>query len=158
MCVGGASSQLQSVVSGVPQGSVLDPLLFNFYINNIALVPLTAGTMSLYADDVMLYRLIRSQSDSLALQFDVDSLCVWTDEHCLNLNTVKCKYMVISRKRQPTLPSSLIVVNCSPLARVESYKYFGVWITSSLNWSLQVEEVCKKAKRQIGFLYRKFCK
>ena len=156
VCVGGATSQQQPVISGVPQGSVLGPLLFNFYINDFSLVPLTAGTMSLYADDVMLYRLIRSQIDFLALQVNVDQLCVWTDENCLNFNTVKYKYMVISRKRQPTLPSSPIVINSSPLARVESYKYLGVWITSTLNWSLHVEEVCRKARRQIGLLYRKF--
>ena len=154
VCVGGAVSELHPVISGVPPGSVLGPLLLNFYINNdISLVPLTAGTMSLYADDIMLYRLIRSQIHFLALQVDVDSLCIWTDENHLNFNCVKCKYMVISRKRQPTLPPSPIVINNTPLARVESYKYLGVWITSTLNWSLQVEEVFKKARHQIGFLY-----
>ena len=84
MCVGGANSELQPVISGVPQGSVLGPLLFNFYINDISQVPLTAGTMSLYADDMMLYRVIRSQIDFLALQADVDCLSVWSDENRLN--------------------------------------------------------------------------
>ena len=107
------------MISGVPQGSVLGPLLFNFYINDISQVPLTPGTMSLYADDMMLYRVIRSQIDFLALQADVDCLSVWSDENHLNFNTAKCKY--ISRKKQPTLPSSSIVINNSPLTRVESY-------------------------------------
>ena len=144
---GGESSQLQKVISGVPQGSVLGPLLFNFYINDIMLLPLTAGTMSLYADDLMLYRTIRSQSDFVALQADVDRLCVWTDKNCLTFNDVKCKFMIVSRKREPTLPSSSITINDSPIARVDAYKYLGVWITSTLNWSLQVDHVCKKARR-----------
>ena len=55
VCVGGAASQPQSVISGVPRGSMLGLLLFNFYINDISLLQLAAGTMSLYADDVMLY-------------------------------------------------------------------------------------------------------
>ena len=135
ICAGDAASELHPVILGVPQGyqSLLGPLLFNFYINDISLpVPLTAGTMSLYADDVMLYRLIRSQIDFLALQVDVDSLCIWTDENHLNFNGVKCKYMVISRNRQP--PSPIVINNHeTPLARVESYKYLGVWITSILN-------------------------
>ena len=106
VCVGGAASQSQPVTSGVTQGSMLGPLLFNFYINDISLLHLTAGTMSLYADDIMLYCIIHSQVDFFALQIDVDTLCVWTDEHCLNFNAIKCKYMVISRKWQPTLLSS----------------------------------------------------
>ena len=92
------------------------PIVIQFYINDISQPPLMAGTMSLYADDVMLYRLIHSQVDFLALQADVDCLSVWTDENHLNFNTAKCKYMVISRKKQPTLYNS-------PLNRVESYKY-----------------------------------
>ena len=118
MFVGGAASQLQPVISGVPQGSVLGPLLFNFYIDSISSVRLTAGTMSLDADDVMLYRIIRSQVDFLALQTDVDSLCDSTDENCLTFNALKCKYMVISRKQQPTLPSLPIVIKDSPIANV----------------------------------------
>ena len=119
MCVGGATSELAiyttcDIMQASPQGSVLGPLLFNFYIKDISQVPLTAGTMSLYADDMMLYHLIRSQIDFLALQADVDCLSGWTDENHLKFNTAKCKYVVISRKKQPTLPTSPIVINNSP--------------------------------------------
>ena len=55
VCVGGSSSGLQPVLSGVPQGSVSGPILFIFYIIDIVSVQLTAGTMSLYADDIMIY-------------------------------------------------------------------------------------------------------
>ena len=78
VCVCGVTSQLRHVLSGVPQGSVLGPLLFNFYINDITRIPLTAGTLSLYADDMMLYCQINSCADFAALQKDVDRLCVWT--------------------------------------------------------------------------------
>ena len=64
--------------------------------------------------------------------------------------------MAISRKKQPTLLTSLIVINNSPLTRIESYKYLRVWITCRFSWSLQVEKDCKKARRHIGVLYRKF--
>ena len=133
VCVGGSASRLQPVISGVPQGSVLGPLLFNFYINDISLLQLSAGTMSLYADDVMLYRIIRSQADFISLQADVDTLCIWTDKNRLKFNATKCKYMVISRKRQPIVPSSPIAIKDTPLVKVFSYKYLGVWITSTLN-------------------------
>ena len=64
--------------------------------------------------------------------------------------------MIVSRKKQPTLPSSPIMIKGASLERVTSYKYLGVWFTPTLNWSLQVTEVCKKARRQLGMLYRRF--
>ena len=112
--------------------------------------------MSLYADDVMLYRIVQLQVDFLALQIDIDSLYEWTDENCLTFNALKCKYMVISKKWEPIQPSLPLIIKNSPLAKVESYKYLRVWILYTLNWSIQVQEVCKKARRQIGFLYRRF--
>ena len=61
--VGGSLSNLQTVVSGIPQGSVLGSSLFIFYINDITCVQLTPGTMILYADDIMFYRIICSATD-----------------------------------------------------------------------------------------------
>jgi hypothetical protein len=55
-----------------------------------------------------------------------------------------------------TLPSSPITIKGASLECVGSYKYLGVWLTSTLNWSLQITEVCKKARRQLDMLYRRF--
>ena len=156
VCVGGSSSDILPVTSGVPQGSVLGPLLFIIYINDIAAVPLSVGSMLLYADDSMLYRPIRTPEDYSQLQLDMNKLCTWTDNNLLTYNTNKCKYMVISRKKQPSLPSMPLNVNNSPMEMVSSYKYLSVWITSSLDWSKQVTSVCKKARQHVGILYRKF--
>ena len=95
MCVNGSSSDILPVTSGVPQGSVLRPLLLIFYINDITMVPLSDDNMSLYADDLMLYRPIYSATDYHLLQMDIDRL---------KFNGRKCKYMTVSRTKQPSLP------------------------------------------------------
>ena len=84
--------------------------------------------------------------DYQALQIDINSLYCWANNNLLTFNAIKCKYMTVSRKKQPTLPSSPIMIKGASLECVSSYKYLGVWLTSTLNWSLKVTEVCKKAR------------
>ena len=60
------------------------------------------------------------------------------------------------KEDQPPLPGTALTVNQSSLEKVDSYKYLGVWLTSSLNWSMQVSSVCKKARQKLGVMYRKF--
>ena len=155
VCVDGSSSDVLPVSSGVPQGSVIGPILFIIYIDGITKVALTAGNLSLYADDILLYRRIQNIEDFAFLQNDVTKLCSWTNDNLLDFNAIKCKYMLISKRREPILPV-VLTVNSSPLERVDAYKYLGVWITSDLTWSKQVTEVCKKARQKIGILYRKY--
>ena len=101
------------------------------------MAPLSNGTMSLYADDLMLYHPICSATDYHLLQMDNDNLCVWSDNNLLKFNGRKCKYMIISRRNNPpSLAPLKIKQTC--MERVHSYKYLGVWLTSTLN--------CKSAK------------
>ena len=66
------------------------------------------------------------------------------------------KYMVISRKRQPIVPLTPILVCANVLERVNSFKYLGVWITKDLTWSSHVNEICTKARRVVGLIYRQY--
>ena len=156
VCVRGSSSDLLPVTSGVPQGSVLGPLLFIIYIDSITTVPLSAGSLSLYADDMLLYHPITSMTDFDLLQEDINNLSAWSANNYLNFNASKCKFMIISRRSHPTLPISPLLISDCPLERVYSYKYLGVWLTSTLSWSVHISKVCARARRQVGILYRKF--
>ena len=156
VCVRGSSSDLLPVTSGVPQGSVLGPLLFIIYIDSITTVPLSAGSLSLYADDMLLYRPITSMTDFDLLQKDINNLSAWSANNYLNFDASKCKFMIISRRSHPTLPISPLLIRDCPLERVYSYKYLGVWLTSTLSWSVHISKVCARARRQVGILYRKF--
>ena len=86
----GKQSSTTDVVSGVLQGSVL---LFPLYINNAVQEPLSGDTvMSLYADDILMYRIINCIQDYKKLQNDTDTVSRWVDTNELALNRVKCKY------------------------------------------------------------------
>ena len=140
------------MLSGVPQGSVLGPLLFIIYIDDITDLQLSDGSMTLYADDIMLYCPIYTPADYSLVQQDIDDICTWTTNNLLKFNLNKCKYMV----RSPHQPVTPLTVDNLPIEQVQSYRYLGVWLTSTLTWCVQVESVCQRARRQIGIIYRKF--
>jgi len=103
--VNGATSQSMPVLSGVPQGSVLGPLLFLIYIDGITSIPISSGTQTvLYADDLLLFHRISWQEDFTALQRDIMAIEQWVLDNHLTFNTSKCNYMMLSRKRSPTTP------------------------------------------------------
>ena len=88
--VNGVASKPLSVISGVPQGSVLGPLLFLTYINGIAELPLSPeNKLVMYADDILLYRPIRQASDYQLLQQDVEALGEWANNNYLTFNPAK---------------------------------------------------------------------
>ena len=90
--VNSESSLLAPVISGVPQGSVLGPLLFLIYINDLTEINLRDGAkITLYADDVLLFRVINSPEDFDRLQNDIDKVGNWSSINFLTLNRDKCK-------------------------------------------------------------------
>ena len=154
--IGGTESSWLPVKSGVPQGSILGPLLFLVFINDLFSVPLSEGsTIMVYADDILLFKPLSSPSDLSALQLDVDHIGTWISTNYLSINEVKSKCMLISRSRSRQL-NFAILLNGRALECVKHFKYLGLWISDDLSWSCHIEAVCSKARRMLGFIYRYF--
>ena len=83
-------------VSGVPQGSVLGPLLFLVYVSNITLSK--GSKLAMYVDDLVLYKVIDVEAAFLLLQEDINNIVQWTESNHMNLNKSKCKVMLLFRK------------------------------------------------------------
>ena len=158
VCIDGNSSHSLPVISGVPQGSVLGPLLFVLYINDVVstISDESDVNMFMFADDIALYRIIRSASDYKHLQEDIDATAACISAKHLKFNAEKCKLMLITRKNSKSLPPPDLYLNGFVLKRVYSYKYLGLTITSNLSWSPHITACCNKTRRLIGLLYRRF--
>ena len=145
------------VLSGVPQGSVLGPLLLLTYINQVTALNLSEETrMAVYADDILLYKPITCTEDYTSLQSDIGAIHKSVTTSHLTLNPSKCKHLIMSRKRQPLLPPTGLCLNGEVLELVDHYRYLGVLVTLNFTWSDHINQISTKARRLVGMLYRQF--
>ena len=143
----GAQSSWIPVLSSVPQGTVLGPLLFLLYVNDIT--HNISSEIRLFADDCILYRQIRMPSDC---QQDITRLYNWSLTWQMVFNTKKCHILSILRKRdRPTITYTL---GTEKLSVVESYPYLGVTVSSDLRWHHYINTISNKANRTLNFIRR----
>ena len=136
--------------SGVPQGTVLGPILFLIHINDIT--ENVSSEARLFADDCVCYREIKEVEDCEILQSDINRLGEWAEKNGMRFQPIKCNVMRLSRKRKNIdFRYSLKGVE---LEKLDTIKYLGVNITSNLHWGKHVEEVCNKAFKILGLLRR----
>ena len=148
--VDGVSSDSIPVISGVPQGSVLGPCLFLFYINDIA--DGLTSTVRLFADDTMAYLTVKSTQDAEEFQRDLDKLVDWEKTWQMEFHPDKCEIISITRKRNPVkYPYSL---HGHLLKHVDVVKYLGVKISQDLRWNEHIDYITSKANSTLGFVRR----
>lgn len=146
----GAKSDTAHVDSGVPQGTVLGPLLFLLHINDLP--DNVTSKVRLFADDCLLYRPIYSANDQLSLQRDLDALVEWSKKWGMKFNAKKCESIRMCRKRNPL--TRMYTISGQILQEVSSARYLGVNITNKLDWSRHVALTTKKANGTLAFLRR----
>ena len=150
----GSSSAPLPVTSGIPQGSILGPLLFIVFMNSITEVCLSQGSrIVLYADDILLYKPLKTPADLQLLQQDVNSVLNWIYQNGLSPNHSKTKLLNITRSRQATTLN--IVVDGHQVHESESVVYLGVTLNSTLTWTTHINKTCRAATRSLGMIHRK---
>ena len=148
--VKGKFSDIAQVQSGVPQGSVLGPRLFLFYINDLP--DNLSSTVCLFADDTLLYLAVESQSVANSLQKDLYELENWENRWLMEFNTDKCQVLRVTRKRDPLYHK--YTLHGKILESVDSAKYLGITITSDLRWNQHISNIVTKGNQTLGFLRR----
>ena len=146
----GRTSRAVPVTSGVPQGSVLGPLLFVIYINDIN-TNITSD-IRLFADDTIIYRMIHTTADTARLQDDINTLAKWSYDWQMEFHPAKCNVIRITRARKPIICEYKLYG--STLEAVSSTKYLGVNLTSDLRWNQHTQTVRNKAAGTLRFLQR----
>ena len=153
----GHLSSESPVLSGVPQGSVLGPVLFLVYINDLIHNLSPSTECRLFADDCLLYRTIKSESDAEILQGDLNLLQEWEKNWAMEFNPSKCQVLTLTKSRS-RVPSEYFIHGIL-LENVPFSKYLGITFSNNLSWNRHIDIITAKAHRQIGLVRRNlnFC-
>ena len=130
--IDGVCSDPAPVLSGVPQGSVLGPILFLIFINDIP--DNINSTVRLFADDCVFYRNIRMSEDQQILQNDLNKLAQLEEACLMKFNVAKCHLMIVTKH---SLPKQIIhdySLYNQVVGNVLSAKYLGITVTDDLDW------------------------
>jgi hypothetical protein len=148
----GKFSTWEDVLSGVPQGSVLGPLLFLIFINDIDEVVKKIDVIKKFADDTKLGQRITSAIDMAALQEALEDLSKWAEAWGMQFNVPKCKVMHMGHSN----PQFQYQMNGQPLSVVRDEKDIGVTVSANLKPSAQCARAAKMAQLVLGQNSRAF--
>ena len=151
--VNGTKSEPASVISGIPQGTVLGPLLFVVHINDLLYNISSAGLM--FADDTKIFRLISSREDALELQSDIAKLEDWSNTWQLRFNPDKCHVLSLGKFENIKYTHRYVVYN-NEIEHVFDEKDLGVTIDSELKFDEHIAKKVRVANAIVGQIRRSF--
>jgi hypothetical protein len=138
---------------GVPQGSILGPILFTVYVNDLV-HSVHCSKIVLYADDTVLLFSAKTIDDiTSSLADDLTRVSAWFTSNKLHLNVKKCKWTLFgSEKRLKKISLPEMTILDEQVEHVDDYKYLGVHLDKNLNWEKHVEKISAKIRQRLGVL------
>ena len=136
--------------SGVPQGSILGPLLFVIYMNDLP-DSVFHSQIYLFADDTKCFKHIKQHSDMDLLQSDINCLLNWNITSCFSFHPSKSLHLSFNQKF-----STSYTINATVINSLTTHKDLGISISSDLEWSLHQDNVLTKAYKTLGLIRRTF--
>jgi hypothetical protein len=150
--VNGFNSKNEVMKYGVPQGSVLGPLLFLVYINDLRNA-IYHSTVHHFADDTNLLYINKSlRAIQNKINKDLKSLCTWLRANKISLNASKTELIIFRDPRKKILYDMKIKIDGKKLTPCSSVKYLGIYIDEHLNWNTHLAELKPKLSRAVGML------
>jgi len=150
----GRLSKTIKVLSGVPQGSHLGPLLFLIFISDLSIV-LNDVDHLLFADDLKIYKSISNPADAEFLQNKINVLYNWCSKNKLVLNVGKCNVITFSRKNKKNIAHYEYIINKTKLSRVDNILDLGIVLDYKLLYISHFDMIIGKANQLLGFIKRR---
>ena len=156
--VNGTESKCHHVTSGIPQGSVMGPMLFVIYINDMP--EMVESSTYLFADDTKIFREIREEKDEKMLQADLDNLQSWSDTWLLKFHPNKCKVMSVANKSVDKGTKHYHLYNNDgniiELKQSDGEKDIGVFVDENLSFNKHIQNQVNKANSIMGLIRRTY--
>lgn len=150
--IGDIQSDPKIITYGVPQGSILAPLLFLLYINSVHQIGLK-GNLTLYADDTCLFYFGHSIDRVInEAQSDLDLLNLWFQQNLLTINTTKTNYIIFAAKNKKIGNYTPLKINNQNINKVDHEKYLGLILDSKLTWLPHIQKIKSKLQSLTGTL------
>lgn len=154
-----SSSSCQYNIRGIPQGSILGPILFILYSADI-INKITHCQYHIYADDLQVYfHFLPADTDQAVIKIneDLDNLAEWANINCMLLNPTKSKYMVMGTKKQVDVimqQNPQIAIQCNPIESVTEARNLGLLMDNHLHFEHHIQEAVRNCMYRLRVLYR----